>query len=282
MLRPMLLQELEQPFQDQDYLYEIKFDGIRAFIYASKKEFKILSRNGHDLTQKYPELKEIQKVVHNHEVIFDGEIIATKDGFPSFSLLQKRNRVKNISDQLVNEIPVNFVVFDLLYDNQDVTHFSLIKRKQLLAKYSDSKYFIKSKIYNDGISLFSIVKKYGLEGIVAKKKNSKYFFGERTSDWIKIKNIKVDHFLVHGYQEKTNTYSLLLGEYKNDQLCYVGKVSISKRHSILNDLKKIKKVNNQFVNFDEKAIYLKPIKIVRIRYLERTKSGVLRHATFDE
>ena len=88
--------------------------------------------------------------------------------------------------------------------------------------------------------------------------------------------------MVHGYQEKTNTYSLLLGEYKNDQLCYVGKVSISKRHSILNDLKKIKKVNNQFVNFDEKAIYLKPIKIVRIRYLERTKSGVLRHATFDQ
>ena len=65
----MLLEEVDKPFNDKDYLYEIKFDGIRALIYVSKNTFKIMSRNGNDLTSKYPELKDIQKIVGNHEVI---------------------------------------------------------------------------------------------------------------------------------------------------------------------------------------------------------------------
>ena len=75
-LRPMLLEEVGKIFQSKDYLYEIKFDGFRVFIYASKDEFVILSRNGHHITKHYPELKSIQKIVGNHEIIFDGEIIA--------------------------------------------------------------------------------------------------------------------------------------------------------------------------------------------------------------
>ena len=127
-----------------------------------------------------------------------------------------------------------------------------------------------------------MVKKIGLEGIVAKKRKSIYLFGKRTSDWVKVKNIHVDNFIVHGYLEKTNTYSLLLGEYKNNKLKYVGKVSVNKSHEVMNTLKKMKKINNQFVNFDEKATYIIPVKTVRIHYLERTKSDMLRHATLDE
>ena len=278
----MLLEEEEKIFQDNHYFYEIKFDGIRALIYVSKNSFKILSRNGNDLTDKYPELKEMRKIVGNHEVIFDGEIIATNGGLPSFSLLQKRNRIKRISDNLIEEIPVSFVAFDILYDNQDLMGKSLLNRKKILEKYNDTNFFVKSKIYDDGKKLFKMVKKVGLEGIVAKKKNSLYFEGERTFDWIKVKNIKVDNFLVHGYLEKTNTYSLLLGEYKKGSLKYVGKVSVNKKHEIIKKLKKLKKINNQFVNFDEKATYIIPIKTVRIHYLERTNSGLLRHATNDE
>lgn len=281
-LRPMLLREEEKVFQDKEFLYEIKFDGIRALIYVSKNKFKILSRNGNDLTNKYPELKEIQNIVGNHQVIFDGEIIATNEGLPSFSLLQKRNRIKKVNDKLILEIPVCFVAFDILYDNKNLTCESLLNRKKILEKYNDTNYFIKSKIYDNGIKLFKLVKKVGLEGIVEKKKNSLYFEGERTFDWIKVKNIKVDHFVVHGYQEKTNTYSLLLGEYKNSELKYVGKVSVNKKHEIINILQKMKKINNQFVNFDEDGVFVKPIHEVRVHFLERTKLGVLRHAVLDE
>lgn len=281
-LKPMLLEEVNEPFNDKNFLYEIKFDGIRALIYVSKNSFKILSRNGTNLTNKYPELNKIQKLVGNHEIIFDGEIIATEGALPSFSLLQKRNRVKRVSSDIMNDIPVYFIVFDILYDNVDLTNLSLDKRKKILGQYPDNSVFIKSRIYSDGLSLFKMVKKIGLEGIVAKKRKSIYLFGKRTSDWVKVKNIHVDNFIVHGYLEKTNTYSLLLGEYKNNKLKYVGKVSVNKRHEVMNTFKKMKKINNQFVNFDEKATYIIPVKTVRIHYLERTKSDMLRHATLDE
>ncbi len=281
-LRPMLLKEEEKVVQDKEFLYEIKFDGIRALIYVSKNSFKILSRKGNDLTNKYPELKEIQKIVGDHQVIFDGEIIATNNGLPSFSLLQQRNRIKKVIDEIIEEIPVTFIAFDILYDNKNLMSESLLNRKKILEKYNDTNYFIKSKVYDNGINLFKMIKKVGLEGIVEKKKNGLYFEGERTFDWIKVKNIKVDNFLVHGYLEKTNTYSLLLGEYKRESLKYVGKVSVNKKHEIMNTLKKMKKTNNQFVNFDEKATYIIPIKKVRIHYLERTNSGMLRHAVLDE
>ena len=278
----MLLEEVNEPFNDKNYLYEIKFDGIRALIYVSKNSFKILSRNGTNLTNKYPELNKIQKLVGNHEIIFDGEIIATEGAHPSFSLLQKRNKIKKITDKIIEEVPVTFIAFDILYDNVDLTNLSLDKRKKILGQYPDNSVFIKSRIYSDGLSLFKMVKKIGLEGIVAKKRKSIYLFGKRTSDWVKVKNIHVDNFIVHGYLEKTNTYSLLLGEYKNNKLKYVGKVSVNKRHEVMRKIKKSKKVNNSFVNFLEDAIYVEPTISVRVRYLEKHKSGALRHATLDE
>ena len=281
-LRPMLLEEADKPFDDKDCLYEIKFDGIRALIYVSKNTFKIISRNGNDLTCKYPELKDIQKIVGNHEVIFDGEIIATFHGLPSFSLLQKRNRVKKVSDKLVLEIPVCYVAFDVLYDNRDLRSFPLTKRKDVLNQYKENNHFIISNVYLEGIQLFKMVKKIGLEGIVAKKKSSKYYPGERVWDWVKVKNVHVDNFIVHAYVEKTNTYSLFLGEDKTQELKFVGKVSINKKHPLILELKRLKKIDNQFVNLNENAIYVEPIKKVRVKYLERLKSGVLRHATIDE
>ena len=132
------------------------------------------------------------------------------------------------------------------------------------------------------MSLFKKIKKLGVEGIVEKKKDSLYLINQRTMDWIKVKNIKVDNFVVHGYLEKVNTYSLFLGEYKNNELYYVGKVSINKKFALINILRTMKKINNQFVNWDEDAIYVKPIHKVRVRYLERTKSGMLRHAVIEE
>ena len=281
-LRPMLLEEVNQIFQDDDYLYEIKFDGIRALIYVSKNEFKIISRNGKDLTKKYPELKKIQNLVGNSKVIFDGEIIATLNGIPNFSLLQKRNRIKKVNSSIIEEIPVSFVAFDILYEHHDLTNLALVERKKMLEKYLDFDYFIKSKVYYHGVALFKMVKKIGLEGVVAKKKDSVYSWGERSWNWVKVKNIKVDNFVVHGYLEKTNTYSLLLGEYKKNRLNYIGKVSVNKKHEIMNILRKMKKINNQFANFDENANYVEPINTIRVHYLERTKSGVLRHATIDE
>ncbi len=281
-IRPMLLKEIDKPFLDKNYFYELKFDGIRAIIYAGKNSFKIKSRNGKDITYLFPELKEIQNLVFNNKVIFDGEIVAFKEGRPSFSLLQKRMHLKNKEEisRGEEEIKVVFVVFDILYQNKSLIEEVLIKRRKILDKYPDTDYFIKTKIYDEGIKLFKAVKKLGLEGIVAKEKLSKYYPNKRVDGWLKIKNIKDDMFYVLGYTFNKEKYSLYLGELKNDSYYYVGKVSASKSNKITQDIKKLKTNKYKIRNLDDaKITYVKPIKKVLVKYLEKTKEGKLRHAS---
>ena len=279
---PMLLEEIKEPFDSDDYIFEIKFDGFRALIFASPKEVKIQSRNIHDITYLYPELQSIKKMVKEN-VIFDGEIIVTDAGVPSFSLLQQRSHLKKKKsiDLASNNNPVTFIAFDILYQNKDLTELPLVERKKYLNKYHDTEYFVKSKVIeNKGINLFKEIKKLNLEGIVAKKKKGLYYINSRTDEFIKIKNIQRDEFYIGGYIEKENTLSILLGEYKDNKLYYVGKVSVGKRQDIALKLIKMKKEKNSFCNLEEEANYVKPSLTCFVEYLERTKSGHLRHPVF--
>lgn len=277
-LYPMLLKEVDKPFNDVNYLYELKFDGIRAIIHVSKDEFLITNRHGMDITRLYPELKSIQKIVGKKKVIFDGEIITFDNGVPSFSKLQFRSHLKDVNkiNNMMNEIPTVFVAFDILYQDKDLTNLKLIDRKKYLDKYIDSEYFIKSKIYMNGKKLFEKVKKLDLEGIVAKEKDSFYFLNKRVDVWLKIKNFKVEKFLVHGYVKNKEKYSLLLGEFRNNKLYYVGRVSIIEKNEILKKVIDTKKANNKFVNCDDNAIYVEPINKIKVHYMERTNTNMLR------
>lgn len=277
-MKPMLLKEVEKPFQDSNYLYELKYDGIRALIYVSKEKIKIITRNGKNVTKIYPELKEIQKLVKNHEIILDGEIVAFQDNLPSFSALQQRSHLKNnqkIKD-MMEEIPICFIAFDIIYQDKSLIDMPLIKRKKILEQYPDKDYFIKTKTYENGLQLFKKVKKLGLEGIVAKEKSSIYLPNTRVDFWLKIKNFKVEEFLVHGYIKLEEKYSLLLGELKRNKLYYVGKVSVIAKHPLLKDILKAKKVKNQFINENIRATYIEPIYKIKVHYMERTKNNTLR------
>ncbi len=281
-IKPMLLKEISKPFQDINYTYELKFDGLRAIMYVSKNEFVIKSRNGNDLTATYPELKNIKKIVQNQEVIFDGEIVTIENNKTSFKKLQERNNLKNPLriKEMQKEIPVAFIAFDILYQNKSLLEEPLEKRQQLLNKYSNTNYFIKSKIYKNGPKLFKEIKKLGLEGIVAKEKNSLYYPGKRTDNWLKIKNIKEDYFYVHGYIFNTNKYSLILGEYKNKKWYYVGKVSVMPNTDIIKKVLKLSKRKNILINYDEKISFVRPIYKVLVSYLEKTPEGKLRQPVF--
>ena len=104
-----------------------------------------------------------------------------EQGKTSFSKLQVRNNLKDkykINDYK-NTFPVTYIAFDIIYENKDLTNLEIIKRKKILETYNDTKYFVKSRIFNDGIKLFDLIKKQGLEGIVAKQKKSKYFPNKR-------------------------------------------------------------------------------------------------------
>lgn len=276
---PMLLKEIDKPFNSKDYLYEIKFDGYRALIFVNQKDIQIKSRNHVDITYLYPELQNIKKLF-NKNTIIDGEIIIMDKGGPSFSKLQERSKLKDKSKIKYNSInnPVIFVAFDILYENNNLTKLSLIERKKVLDKYDENEYFIKSKIYDDGIKLFNEVKKRGLEGIVAKRKDSIYEANTRTDNWLKIKNIKEDDFYIGGYEINKIGLSILLGEIKNNDLYYIGKASLNKKTNLYKKVIKLKN-NNQspFTNYNAKAYYVKqPLKCT-VRYLEKTRNNSLRH-----
>ena len=277
---PMLLKEIDKPFNSKKYYYELKYDGYRALIFVNKNEIYIQSRNKNDITFLYPELSNIKKIV-NKNVIFDGEIVIFENNKPSFNKISKRSKLKNkniIKKESINN-PVIFIAFDILYENKDLTNLPLIERKKILGKYQDTDFFIKSKVYlNNGIKLYNFVKKNNLEGIVIKDINGLYHINNRTSDFIKVKNIKSDNFFIAGYINNNKyTSSLVLCEKYNNDYIYVGKVLISKKNNIYEKILNIKKCKNYLKIENNDITFIKPILSCKINYLERTKNGHLRH-----
>lgn len=277
---PMLLKEIDKPFNSKKYYYELKYDGYRALIFVNKNEIYIQSRNKNDITFLYPELSNIKKIV-NKNVIFDGEIVIFENNKPSFNKISKRSKLKNkniIKKESINN-PVIFIAFDILYENKNLTNLPLIERKKILEKYQDTDFFIKSKVYlNNGIKLYNFVKKNNLEGIVIKDINGLYHINNRTSDFIKVKNIKSDNFFIAGYINNNKyTSSLVLCEKYNNDYIYVGKVLISKKNNIYEKILNIKKCKNYLKIENNDITFIKPILSCKINYLERTKNGHLRH-----
>ena len=283
---PMLLKEVSEPFNDKNYLYEIKFDGIRAIIFASPSEVVIYNRHCVDITKLYPELQDIKNLV-NKKIVFDGEITLFDDGKPSFLKLQSRAHLKDekrIKYYALN-CPVIFMVFDILYEDGNLIDEPLIKRKEILNKYCDSDVFMKVfYLLGDGIKLYNEIVKFDLEGIVAKDINSKYLINMRCDNWVKIKNWIEEKFYIGGYIVKDNlgTISLLLGEFKDNKLYYVGKVVMAKKRVLYKKIILERKVSNPFIDYDGEGFFIKPIYSCNVMYLQRTNNNHLRQPIFKE
>ncbi len=278
---PMLLGEVEKPFDDDNYIYEIKYDGIRSLIFAYGDKVIIKNRYGVDITVMFPELKNLNKTFKGKKVILDGEIIMFDEGKISFAKLQQRIHLKNKKtiEYLSTTNPVVFICFDILYEDYDLINLELLKRKKILEKYVDSDFFIKSTYTQKrGKKLYKIIKKMNMEGIVAKKADSKYLINERSNDWLKIKNYQSEEFWVLGYVNKQNSYviSLILGEYLKGRLKYVGKVSLGKKRSLANKVMQMKKIKPILEIKEKDVTYINPELKCEVNYLERTNTGSLR------
>lgn len=275
-VRPMLLGEVEEVFDSKDYLYEVKYDGIRVLVFVSKDKIVIKSRYGIDITGLFPEMSVLCKMV-DCNVIFDGEIIMLQNNKVSFSKLQKRIHLKNKKtiEFLSKTNPVVFMCFDVIYEDKDLINLSLLERKKLLSKYEDNEVFIKcTYVSGEGIKLFDAIKKLDMEGIIAKKIDSKYLVNERSNNWLKIKNYKVGEFLVIGYINKDNSYviSLVLGKKVKNKLIYVGKVSLGKKRRLAELIMKKAKVKAYMDVNSRDVIYIKPDVKCIVKYLEVTEN----------
>lgn len=279
-IKPMLLGEIEEVFDSKEYLYEVKYDGIRVLVFVSKDKVVIRSRYGIDITGLFPEMMVLCKMVECN-VIFDGEIIMLDNNKVSFSKLQKRIHLKNKKtiEFLSKTNPVIFICFDIIYEGKDLINLSLLERKDVLSNYKDNDVFIKSTyVIGDGTKLFNAIKKLDMEGIVAKKINSKYLVNERSDNWLKIKNYKSGNFIILGYinKEESHVISLVLGEYLNKKIVYVGKVILGKKRNLADKILKMKKSKAVVKIKNKDVIYIKPEIKCLIKYLERTENGLLR------
>lgn len=282
---PMLLYETD-PFDDEDYIFELKLDGIRCIAYIEPKSVVLQNKRHKDMTDIYPELSDIRKCVKKR-VILDGELVVLVDGKPNFYALQKRSLMSDAFKikLAANKDPVQFVAYDILYfDGKDLTDKPLMQRKEILNKavtegqgLSISRY-----IEKNGKAFFELAKQEQLEGIVAKKKDGLYHIGKRTHDWVKIKVMQDEDLLVCGYQpdENGNVKGLILGCYDdNDKLQCRGKVYLGVSESdrkIISEFAKKNIVKRPWFDKYKNAVWLKPELIGTAHFMHETESGGMR------
>ena len=230
-IHPMLATSIEKPFDDPEWLFEIKWDGYRAVSFLKDGKARLVSRNQNDLTARYPELHDLPKFIKGENAILDGEIVALdEEGRSSFSLMQQRTGIRQGGRRTAarGDIPVLYYVFDLLYlDGYDLRRIPLEQRKDLLSQIITAGGPVRfSDHFARGVALFEAAKQKGLEGILAKRRTS--FYEERRShEWLKIKITHTLECVIGGYTkpEGSRQYfgSIVLGLYdKQGRLVRVG------------------------------------------------------------
>jgi bifunctional non-homologous end joining protein LigD len=285
-IKPMLARPTEKAFDDKDWLFEIKWDGYRAIADKTEKEILLYSRNGLSFQQTYPivvdQLKKIKA-----DAILDGEIVVLNDeGKPDFQFLQHYSENQNR--------PIQYYIFDLLELNgEDTTVLPLIERKELLQKIIPENPVIKysDHILKNGKSFFQVSEEQNLEGIMAKKIDSKYYPGKRTSDWLKIKNHKTAEAIIAGYTppEGSRKYfgSLILALKGKNKFIYAGNAgtgfnqqSLQELYDLLQPLVQNKSPFSEKIKNNSSATWVKPEIICEVKYSEVTADGKFRHPVF--
>jgi bifunctional non-homologous end joining protein LigD len=285
----MLATLVDEPFDDAEWLFEIKWDGYRALAYLEGGHVRLVSRNQNEMTGEYPEVAELATHVKARTAILDGEIVALdENGLPSFSLMQQRSGL--MGDRRVAKdpsIPLAYYVFDLLYlDGFDLMRVDLEKRKELLAgvlaatpliRYSD--HFLK-----DGVKLFEAAREKNLEGIVAKRRRSCYL-QKRSREWLKMKITRRQECVIGGYTDprggREHFGSIVLGLYdEKDRLVPVGQAGSGFTEATHADmwkrLQKLKTEKSRFAFRPEASRgvhYVRPELVAEIKFTEWTHEG---------
>jgi bifunctional non-homologous end joining protein LigD len=220
--RPMLATLADKLPAGDDWVYEVKWDGYRALGYVRGGEPRLVSRNGNDLTQRFPDVaKALAKAARSPECVVDGEVCALDEqGRPSFSAMQQGKP----------GTPLVYAVFDLLeVDGVPILDLTLVERRERLEGLLDArqKTVQISGFFDDGQALYDAAVEQGLEGVMAKRRGSHYLEGKRTRDWLKIKTHGRQEFVIVGWTKgqgrRAGTFgSLVLATYRDDELVWVG------------------------------------------------------------
>ena len=289
-LKPMLIGADSGPFDDPDYLFELKLDGERCLAYLSKDGTELRNKRNMRLLPKFPELSQLHRQVKKN-CILDGELAVIKDGKPNFFEVQRRSLLSNqFKIRLAaSSSPACFTAFDILYlDGKPVMDSPLAERKKLLGKtVRENQYLAVSRFIEEkGSAFYRLAEQNNLEGIVAKRKNSKYWPATRTKDWVKIKFLQDDDFVVCGYIRKSDIISsIVLGQYRGSELVYIGHVTLGVSGDDFRIIQNHKTINSPPMSVpkghgNENAVWLSPDLVCVVRYMMKTDSGSLRQPVF--
>ncbi len=289
-IHPMLATLTDEPFSSADWIYEIKWDGYRAVAFIEDGEVRLVSRNQNEMTSLYPELHALPKNVSARQVVLDGEVVALDDqGRSSFSLMQQRAGIRSGVKRTRQDksIPVIYYVFDLLYlDGYNLMKVALEERKQLLQSIITPSPILRysEHFVNEGERLFEAARQQGLEGIVAKRRNSCYE-QKRSREWLKMKITRRQECVIAGYTDpkgsRENFGSLVLGLYDDKgRLRHVGNAGTGFNASSHSDmwkrLAKLQTDNNPFgekIDSTRRPHWVKPELVAEIKFTEWTHEG---------
>lgn len=291
-LRPMMAESRAAPFESVDHLFEFKWDGVRYLACRVHRQFRLINRKGRDGTARYPELQDLKRLPPG--TVLDGEVISLVRGVPSFSRLLKRDLLENPSriGALSRSEPVVFVAFDVLYaEGRNMMHKSLLQRKRcvrdLVMGLNSQRVIESPHVIRHGKAMFNEAVRLGLEGVIAKRIDSRYQPGRRTSDWLKIKPALTGQFQIIGLMpddKRGRISALLLGEQVHGRLAYRGKVgsgfSESSRRELYKQLTELPQRRDPPPGGPAHAQWKTTNMRCVVRYFERTEDGKLRAPVF--
>ena len=288
-LRPMQAASAEAPFSSAEYIFEVKWDGLRCILFRDSDGLVRLKDRGlNDLTGELPEVADAARRVPPGSVI-DGELVATDpDGRPDYTRLRQRLRG---GARMRDEIPTAYLAFDALYlEGRPLLRQPVLRRRARLAKSVEAggHLFVPDHIEEDGVELFEACLERGLEGVVAKHRQSPYVPGQRSPFWLKVKAVKSDDFVVIGWTGDRPFDALVVGYHEDGRLLPCGTVGggydDETAAAVRDRLAELASVDSPL---DPPPVMLRPVNWVRpdlvvsIRYSEWSPDGTLRFPIFN-
>lgn len=284
-----------KPFDDQDWLYELKWDGIRALAFARDESLRLVGRRGTVLTGHFPELRYLRAHLAAESFVIDGELVVLdEEGHPQFSRVLSRLKApsRRAFERLARSDRATYYVFDLLYlDGHDLRNLPLQSRRSLLEQVVRPSPWIRisDTVLGQGTALFQLITERGLEGLVAKHRHSLYLPG-RSPAWKKLKARHTTEAVVVGYtphKAKAPFGALHLARYVASELVAVGKVgsgfNAADQAEVMDRLQPLSTSVPSVRGLEKHrapTTWVKPQVVVEVEYAEQTKDGLLRHASF--
>jgi bifunctional non-homologous end joining protein LigD len=295
-IEPMLARTGPLPREDGRWAYEIKWDGVRAIGYAEAGRLRLASRNGRDITPRYPELRDLGRALSNHDAVLDGEVVAfDAEGRPSFQRLQSRMHLasEHAVRRLAQSDPVVYIVFDLLWlDGHSLCELPYESRRELLTKLdlNGPTWQTPANHVGDGAALLDASRARGLEGIIAKRLDSTYAPGRRSPAWVKVKNVRRTDVVIGGWLpgegKRSGRLGALVVGYHDDGLRYAGRVGTGFDEAELKRLggmlEPLARPDSPFEGRQppRETHFVEPRLVAAVDYGEWTQARTLRHPVY--